>query len=157
MISIGEKYVYKMNGVCTLSAEESHDGAPFYKLIPMTDPTLTIFVPADRAPLRSPMTGAQAKALLDSVENMENVWVDDSRTRRKKIDSIMSEGGIFELTAMVKSLYGKKQERRRAGKSMYSYEDTVLRNAMKSVCGELAYSLGLSGQEAVSLLEQKME
>ena len=87
MPEIGNNYVYKTNGVCTLAAEEDRSGTKFYKLIPIFETTLSIFVPEDKAQLRTPMTKEQAEGLLLSIKDMESVWIEDSRERRKPVTS----------------------------------------------------------------------
>ena len=155
MPKIGNNYVYKTNGVCTLAAEEDRSGTKFYKLIPIFEKTLSIFVPEDKAQLRPPMTKEQAEGLLLSIKDMESVWIEDSRERRKHFGEILSDGDIPELTALLKSLCVKKAERHKHGKYMYSYEENLLQSTMRSVSGEVAYSLGIPRSDAVTMLESR--
>lgn len=148
MAEIGKKYVYRLNGVCTLLSEEVRDGEKYYKLIPDTDKGLTIFIPESNAVLREPMTSSEAKTLLDSIDEMDNIWDDNVKERRKVYERIMHECKLYDMSTLIKTLVNKKEERLKNGKFMYSYEENILETAVKSVCGELSSALGIEMNKA---------
>ena len=155
MFSAGEYAVCGMNGVCIVRGTEMRDGGLYYVFEPVSDKALRLFIPTENGTVRKPISAEQAEDLLDSISDMDDIWVNNIRERRRIYSSIMTAHDLPEVIKLAKTLYCKKCERRRDGKSMYSFEDSQLRTAERAVGGELAYALHISGDDALKLLEEK--
>ncbi len=155
MLKIGEYAVYGINGVCRMIGTTERSGGTYYVFEPVSDESLKIYLPTDSASVRSPAGKEQAVRLIESISDMPDIWVTDSRERRRRFGDILSRCDLSELTQLTKTLYRKKCERRKIGKMMYSYENNQLRSAENAVSNEIAFALGISGSEAEALLEEK--
>lgn len=168
MMNIGDKVIYKANGVCTIEeisrqiipGTGSREGSMCYVLRPIHDAAIKIYVPLDHAGLvgliRPIMTPDEVLALLERVPTSAMHWVEDLRTRSSIFRDILAKGDRDLLAGMIKLICEKRIEFRSSGKKLYAADEMMLKKAEKLLFEEAAYVLEMSEDDIALMFRAKL-
>ncbi|MCR5201878.1 MAG: CarD family transcriptional regulator [Lachnospiraceae bacterium] len=146
---IGELVVYGNSGVCKVSdivcmpTPGSNEEKDYYKLEPVGNNKSQIYavVGQDKVMMRSIITKELAQELMDSVEEIEELEVENEKFREDTYKKIIQSGDCREWFRMVKTLTRRNHERVEQGRKVTSTDERYLREAQHSLFTELSIVL----------------
>ena len=161
MYQIGETVVYGTTGICTitsigpLSMHGVDRKRQYYTLQPLYQDG-SVYVPAEGEKLKSmryPLNGCQARALLERIPEIEPCRIEhfNYKQRTDLFSAALHENNCESLVGVIKAVEEKKKRFRE--KQQYNADNGFHKRAMNLLCGELAYSMGLSLEETRRLVE----
>lgn len=167
MHKIGENILYGSNGVMTVVdiREETVGDLPrsYYVLRAATGRTESlVFVPTDNEKLTSAMHSLLTKDEISKLlsrdsEFKEIEWVENNRARTEYFKRIMESGDRAGMVAMMRAIHESGIRRIESGKKNYLSDESVRQKAEKLLSTELSVVLGISDEEALSLIKEKVE
>lgn len=150
----GDMVMYGANGVCIVDEVRREAVLPgaeerlYYVLKPIVGRGMVISVPADcerlTAKLRHVLSRRQIDSMLDSAKRRAIEWIDDRHDRADAFRAILSKGVHEELLLLIRCIYLRRTELTAAGKKLNANDEEVLKNAVRLVREEFAYSLEIS-------------
>ena len=160
MFSVGDKIVYRENGVCTvekiapLSISGSSPDKLYYYLRPLIG-SGEYYAPVNSDVFMRPvMDRAQAEALIASIPGIEPAIFMDNRFNH--VDAYYKE--LFKrhsceaLVAIVKGIERRMSQR----KTKSSRAEATMRRAREMLHGELAVALGLQVSEVGAYIQEQL-
>ena len=147
---IGELVVYGNSGVCKVSdivnmpTPGEHGYKDYYSLVPVDNNKSHIYavVGQDKVRMRKIISKAEAKALVDSIEEIEELEVSDEKFREDTYKDIMKSCDCREWFKIVKTLSKRNEERMEQGRRATTTDERYLREAEHSLFTELSIVLG---------------
>ena len=161
MYRIGEKVVYGIHGVCTVTELEiktvDRQKVQYYVLEPLEQPGARYYIPTHNpaavAKLSPLMTRAELASLLEDRRIPEGTWITDENQRKQRYRELIAGSNRSAVLAMVRALRAHKAEQLAQGRKFHLCDENFLRDAEKLLCAEFSVVLGLSQQEAAAYLE----
>lgn len=161
MFQIGESVVYGTTGVCTISAMGplSMHGIDrkrtYYTLQPLYQEG-AVYVPADgekRGNMRYPLSSQEAERLLERIPEIApcDVRNFNYKQRSDAFSAALHQNSCDSLVSIIKAVDQKK--RRFREKQQYNVDNNFFKQAMKLLCGELSYALGIPMEETRGRVE----
>ena len=160
MFNVGEKIIYREDGVCTVDkiAPLNMSGAPkeklYYYLTPMIG-SGTYFAPVDTmAFMRPVMSREEAEALVDSIPGIPPAICTDSRFNH--VDAFYRD--LFKLhtnealVSVIKGLRCRMAER----KTRSSRAEATMKRAKDILHGELSVALEIDFGEVEQYIEERI-
>lgn len=165
MFSIDDVVHYGSYGACRIIdiADREFCGVTgrYYVLEPVFDDRCTYYVDVNNelaaARLRPALGAEQAERLVAQLPDAEEQWLDNPKQRRSLYGEIISRGDRLELVGLIKALRLHERRQRDCGKKLNMSDEQSLRLAEKMIGQELALSLGLSPEEAVARVAERLE
>lgn len=164
---IGTNVVYGTSGVCSVIdiREEDFGGGKklYYVLRPLGKHSTgtDIFVPADNERLlgkiKNVLTPQEIYELIDIVPEEHVEWIDDSRTRGIKFESVIAGGDRRELIAFTKATYNKKHELSKQGKKLSVADERFIRAAEKMLFEEFAFAFEIEQSEVRPFITKQIK
>lgn len=162
MFQVGETVVYGTTGVCTivsvgpLSMHGVDRKRQYYTLQPLYQEG-AVYVPAEGEKFKSmryPLSLEQAQEFLVQIPSIEACPIEqfNYKQRTDLFSAAIHENNCASLVAVIKAVEAKK--RRFKEKQQYNADNNFHKRAMNLLCGELAFSLGISLEETRSQVEQ---
>lgn len=150
MFSIGQKIVYKGNGLCIFRGTEEKKiaGHPvsYYLLTPCTRPNSSVLVPCANPALveqmRPMLTREEAAALLAAPAPAEE-WTESERERSAQFRAVLSEYDRPGLVRMIRILHHHKAVITAKGRRLYASDEKLYKEATELLCAELSEALSL--------------
>ena len=157
MFQIGDKVVHPLHGAGVIEdiVERTIDGVPaqYYALKLALDDT-QLFIPTDTCekvgvrPICSRRQAEQVLRQLDGIQRgKDKGWNQRYRENMLHIRS----GNLLEVAQVVKNLAERDRER-----GLSTGEKKMLASAKQILASELAFSLGISPEEAGNLIRQRL-
>lgn len=161
MYRIGEKVVYGIHGVCTVTELEiktvDRQKVQYYVLEPLEQPGARYYIPTHNpaavAKLSPLMTRAELASLLEDRRIPEGTWITDENQRKQRYRELIAGSNRSAVLAMVRALRAHKAEQLAQGRKFHLCDENFLRDAEKLLCAEFSVVLELSQQEAAAYLE----
>ncbi len=102
MLPIGHAVFHRIHGVCQITATTFVEGKPYYKLSPITNLRLTLFVPIETPLIRELITKAQAKDLVVFMNGVDDVILSDARITKDAYGKKLNSGNPTDLAFLTK-------------------------------------------------------
>ena len=93
----------------------------------------------------------EVRAILDD-RTFSIDWIDNKNLRAERFRGIISGEDCRELVALVRLIHARAAAVTAQGKRLHISDDRILREAEKMVGDEIATSLGVTREEAISLI-----
>lgn len=164
MFEVGDYVAYGSNGVCVVD-EITHmemKGVDceklYYRLKPMDDKRSKIFTPVDnnKVVIRKILTKSEAENLIDSLPEMEPVWVPDDKQREGIYKQVLYSCNPSQWIRIILTLYNRKQERNAQGRKSTSMDERYFRQVEGCLYSELAIALGCEKNEVLAMIKDKV-
>ena len=149
MFEIGSYIIKPGSGICRI-AEVLNPPLPgvskdrlYYLLVPLDSPHSKLYVPTDTAEqtLRTVMTKADALALIDSIPEIEAVWIANDKLREQAYKEALQSCEPRALISIIKNLYLRRMQRIEQGKKSTSTDERYFKLAEEALYAELAFAL----------------
>lgn len=164
MYNINDAVVYASYGVCRIKAIESRDfsGEPkeYYILQPVGDSRNTFYIPTDNEALKEKMrriyTREEVEELISVMPDEDFIWIENEPQRKEAYRQIIENGDRHELVKLIKTLYIHRQELEAMHKKLHSSDERFLRDAENMLYDEFAFALGISRDEVLPYIKEKL-
>ncbi|MBS6881873.1 MAG: CarD family transcriptional regulator [Clostridiaceae bacterium] len=157
MFHIGDQIVHPLHGAGVIEdiVERTIDGTPaqYYALRPAFGDT-QLFIPVDsceRLGIRPVCSRAQAEAFLHKLDDVARSEDKGWNQRYRENMLHIRSGDLLEVAQVVKNLAERDRER-----GLSTGEKKMLASAKQILASELAFSLGISPEEAGNLIRQRL-
>lgn len=155
MYEVGDYIVYGNNGVCLvekvgpLESKVASRDKVYYTLSPCYVKGSTIFTPADnnKVLMRPVMTKQEGLNLIDEMDEMEDLWITDEKSREAEYKEALQSCEARELVKVIKTIFKRKQTRIAEGKKVTATDEKYCHMAEERLYGELAIALGMQKDE----------
>ena len=147
MFKIGEKIIYKRD-LCIVKDIINIHSKKYYKLIPVSDNTLTINVPTDNKEknLRYPITKKEAEKLIKKIPDINAITTND-KLLEQVYKKLMKTNKHEDLIKIIKTTYLRNEERRNNGKKETDKDLSFFKQAEEYLYNELSISLNMNYEE----------
>lgn len=134
MFSINDTVLYGANGVCRITdiCQKEFSGVikDYYILTPLSNETMTIFVPIN--------------------------WILDDNERKEHYRTILSSGNRLEILNMIRELYIHKQEQLKNGKKMHLSDEQLMKEAERLLYSEFSLVLNIRADEVPKFISSRI-
>ena len=107
--------------------------------------------------LRALMTEAEAKALVASMADMEELAVENEKRRREEYRNALREGTPLSLARLIKTVYIRKKRNEKTQKRIYETDTEFDKTARRALLGEIAHVLGIGENDAQKIINDAMD
>ncbi len=157
MFQKGEYIVYGSTGPCMvmdvtrLSMPGCDKKRKYYVLRPMHSGKSTIYSPVDnqKVTTRQVMTRNEAEDLLSEIPNIEQVEIENEKTREDQYKDIIRNSDLRACIGLLKTLLRKRQIRIAQGRKFTTVDEKYLRETEAMLCSELSIALETEYDSAV--------
>ncbi len=157
----GRRGVCPAEDVQTMSVTGTAREREDYILCPAGEENSVQYIPTDGTTAYAsmePVLAAEAlEELIVSVCGQPMLWPEDRKERTETFRTILRRCDRRELTGLVCFITARKAELSALGRRLAATDETLLRQARHLVCGELAFALGATEEEAEARLLQLMK
>ena len=133
----------------------------YYILKPVYSEGSTVFVPVNNEELTSKMKKIlsldEVKALIQTMPEMELIWIDNDNRRKEKYKEIIKNGNRNELISLIKTLYKHRESLGENGKKFHATDEKFLQDAEKILYDEFKYVLNIKEEEVVPFIIEQIE
>ncbi len=165
MYKIGDKVMYGIHGLCSITAEETRvvdrKQVCYFVLSPDDQPGAKYLVPmrneAALKKLRRVLTKEQLEELLHAPEVRQDAWITDENRRKQRYRELITDGDRVALLQMVCSLHRHKQEQAQLGRRLHQCDDNFLKDAQRLLETEFSQTLGLEPGQVGRYLQETLE
>ncbi len=102
MLPIGHTVFHRVHGVCQITATTIMESKPYYKLSPISNLKLTLFVPVETPLIRELITKAQANDLVIFMNGVDDVILSDARVTKDAYGKKLNSGNPADLAFLTK-------------------------------------------------------
>ena len=142
-------------GVCRIAGlvERYVDGKPvqYYQLEPVHSSTATILIPTDSKPLlaklRPVLTADEVHALLNTLPDAPDLWIDSEQERQHRYHEIFRGSDVAKQAQLAYSLSRQRQILAAQGRRMRQSDETAWKEAERLLCDEFSFVLGTEPKE----------
>ena len=164
MFEIGEKVLYSVNGVCEITdITEKTFGKTvmrYYVLKPVYNESSTLFVPVDNENLvrkmKKLMTKPELDNMLNNVSKNETTWNDNEVQRKEEFRQTISFGNISDILIQLKAVWLHRIKQSEKGRKLHITDEVFLRDAEKLIKEEIATVIGVSQDEVIPYVKDKI-
>lgn len=164
MFEKGEFIVYGTSGVCevkeitTINMKGVSNDRLYYILNPCHYKESKIFIPVDneKTVMRSVLTKEEADELIDTIPDIEELWVSNDKLREEKYKETMRSCDCKDWIKVIKTLYLRKQERIAQGKKTTAMDEKYLRMAEDNLYTELSLVLDIPKEQMEEYITQRI-
>ncbi len=158
-IFYGSTGVCKVEDITTLKLKDVPKDRLYYILHPYFEATGKIYAPVDnkKIVMRSIMTNKEAKELIDSIPETQELWIENDKLREEKYKTCIKTCECSDLIKIIKTLYLRKQERMAQGKKVTAVDDKYLRIAEDNLYSEMSIALEIPRDEMRQYITDRME
>lgn len=163
----GDFVTYGCKGVCQVKdiTTLSMDGVPkdklYYELQPLHDTGSKIFTPveheASRSAMRPMLSEDEAEALLEGLEELDEIWIADDRAREANYRETINHCDAKGMLAILRSLYLRRKDRMSVGRKLTAMDSRYLRIAQENLYTELSLALCQPETEITERIEGQLE
>ena len=160
MFEKGEMVYYGTAGVCKVgdickSPFDKNDARMYYMLEPSDFSGGTIiYAPAEggKVMLRALMTAEEARALIDSMAELEPIEVTREKHRREEYRNALHEGTPLSIARIIKTVYDRRKKAIKSQKRLADTDTEFDKTARRALMGEISCVLGIDAEEAERLV-----
>ena len=162
MYQIGQKVIYGIQGVCTITGMDvkiiNRKKVTYYVLEPDGQTGSVFYVPTENPVALSKMQPLLSKedfCSLLSKNHSEVEWIEDDITRKQLYKNVVSGTDRAEIFGVVAMLLRQKNRAAENGKRLHQCDENFLKDAQKILCTEYAAICGITLEEAKHFIEQE--
>lgn len=162
MFKIGDYVVNANNGICKIADEVVMSVAgsekKYFLIVPIEEESAKIYIAVDKADtkIRMIIDESRANDIIDSMPNIEPLWVDNDKQREQKYKEAIQSCDPVELIRVIKSMYNRKMERSAQGKKNTVIDERYYMIAQNNLYSELAFSLGKNKNEIEGIIYERI-
>lgn len=158
-IICGQHGVCRVEDVGTLKLSEASKDRTYYTLAQIYSRGGVVYVPADsdKIIMRPVISRKEAEALIDAMEEMEELWVENEKRREEVMKNALRTCDCKEWVRIIKTLYARKLARIAQGKKVTASDEKYLHAAEEYLYGELAVSLGMDKREVEQYIIDRID
>ncbi len=163
MYKEGDYVHYANSGLCkvekvtTLDISGADKDRLYYYLKPVDDWKSTIFVPVDtRVAMRPAMTRKEADDLIDSIPDIQILWISDEKKREQAYRAKLQSMDAKDWVMIIKTLNKRKRDRMVRGRKTTSTDERYLKSAEDRLFSELALALGRNKDDMEEYIEKRL-
>lgn len=134
MFSINDTVLYGANGVCRITdiCQKEFSGVikDYYILTPLSNETMTIFVPIN--------------------------WILDDNERKEHYRTILSSSNRLEILNMIREIYIHKQKQLKNGKKMHLSDEQLMKEAERLLYSEFSLVLNIRADEVPKFISSRI-
>lgn len=162
MYQIGDKVVYGMHGICTITELEEktvdRKKVCFFVLVPVGQSDARYYIPTGNpvavSKLSPLLTSQEIEALLSDRDIPDGTWITDENQRKQRYRELIGSSDRKALLAMVRVLRLHKAEQLSQGRKFHLCDENFLKDAQKLLCAEFSAVLNLSAAETAVYMEK---
>ena len=157
MKNIGDLLMYKKD-VCKVVdiIKNPFNDKMCYVLNPVCDEKLKLTVPIDTKSIRNLMTKEEVLELIKKIPEVEE-FQSNSVNIEKIYKDILHDASPIDLVKVIKTSYLRNQRRINNKKKISDRDDRYFKESEKILYNEIAYSLGITYDEAKEFIKTKVE
>lgn len=164
MFSINDTVLYGANGVCRITdiCQKEFSGVikDYYILTPLSNETMTIFVPVNNKLLTNRIKRILSKEeicdLITTASSKHINWIIDDNERKEHYRTILSSGNRLEILNMIRELYIHKQEQLKNGKKMHLSDEQLMKEAERLLYSEFSLVLNIRADEVPKFISSRI-
>lgn len=165
MFNRGDYIIYGTSGVCQVEdiTTMNMQGIPrdrlYYVLNPSSQRGGKIYIPVDnqKTLMRRILTQEEAARLIDTIPEIEELWITNEKMREEKYKECMRSGDCREWIKIIKTLYMRKMQRSAQGKKITSTDEKYLKMAEDYLYSELEIPLEIPKSQMEQYITVRME
>lgn len=162
MYKVGDFLKHNRYGVCQVDKlikrkMSNGEKKQYYVMHTLKGVTTQISTPVDCADLSVITSIEDIDKLFLELPNLPNIWENDNHKRADKFHQILTEGDVFELATMIKSIYEKREEKRAENKILQANDSKLLAQAETKLNDELAFRLEMEPSEVSPYMAKFLE
>lgn len=165
MFDRGDYIIYGTSGVCQVEdiTTMNMKGIPrdrlYYVLNPSSQKGGKIYTPVDntKALMRPVLTQEEAARLIDTIPEIEELWITNEKLREEKYKECMRSGDCREWIKIIKTLYMRKRQRTAQGKKITSTDEKYLKMAEDYLYSELEIPLEIPKDQMEQYITERIE
>lgn len=164
MFEVGEYIAYENRGICKvegiteLNLPGAAKGQKYYVLTPVYEESGKIYseIDNDMVVMRPMLSKEEAKALIDEIPSIPQMWIQDEKQRELKYREAMQSCDVRQWVSIIKTLYIRRQDRISQGKKTTNTDDRYFKKAGDNLHGELAMALGKEKSEMEEYISSRI-
>lgn len=151
----GNRGVFQVETIGPLDMLHVSADKMYYTLRSVRGQEQTVYIPVNsqKSSLRKVISKEQTLDLIARLPMLNPLDVENERGREQKYKESMEKHECEEWMKMVKTLYGRTQERRTRGKRVTSVDEKYMQIAKKCLIEEFAVSLAIPVEEVEAVLK----
>ncbi|WP_101877879.1 CarD family transcriptional regulator [Lachnoclostridium edouardi] len=163
----GEYVVSENSGVCKvlevgpldLNSSLVEKKREYYTMEPVSNRSGRIYVPvgSTKSRIRKVMNREAALKLIDSMKDIDLVWVDNERTREQEYKNTIKDFSGEGWIRIMKTMYQRKQIRGTQGKRLTSIDEKYWKIAEKHLFEELSIALQIPYEKVGEFIESRIK
>lgn len=165
MFSIGDSFIYGSNCICKLTKVQkrcmNHETHLYYILKPVFDPQSTVYIPVGNkkleAKMRRLLSADEVYTLIDEIPCKSALWIEEENQRKEYYTQVLASGDRTQLIGIIKAVFYHQQKLKARGKKLHLSDERFMKEAEKTLYDEFAYVLGISREEILPFLHQRIE
>lgn len=165
MFQVNDYIIYGESGVCLIAAITTppisgvDKDKNYYVLHPCNTLGKTIYTPIDndKVSMRKILTKLEAEKVINRIPFLDSIWIDNEKFREGIYKKEMRTYNCEAWIKIIKTLYLRKAERKAEGKVLTATDEKYSKAAESFLYKELSLSLGITLEEAKTLIEGKIE
>ena len=164
MFEKGQYIIYGIRGVCevmditTIDRPGGPQGKLYYVLRPYyhQDSKIVTPVDSDKTVIRPLLTREEALELIDRLQDVQEMEVTEDKQREERYKEALKTCDCRVWVSMIKALYLRRKDRIEQGKKMTDLDERYFKTAEENLYSELALSLGMSRDEMVDYIKERV-
>ncbi|MBE6671836.1 MAG: hypothetical protein E7593_06505 [Ruminococcaceae bacterium] len=165
MYKLNDYVTYRKNGVCqiidiTIQNFVGQGKREYYVLKSVYDENKKVFVPIGsdlEAEMQNVLSVEEIHKIIEDSRNVENMWVDDCRSRANIFDGIIESGDKAKMIWLIKTVADYKIEAEAQKKKMKATDTKYMAMAEGIVAGDFAFSLNLQKNQVMDYINEYLE
>ena len=147
MKKIGEYVVYRKE-VCEINdvKENPVNHVMSYKLVPITDTSLTMNIPIDNEFIRDLMTLEDINVLIGQIKDIP-ILLGEAKQLENEYKRVLNEGTNYGLVQIIKTTYERNQARIKNNKKVSEKDNRYFEMAEKYLYNEMAIVLNMTPED----------
>lgn len=147
MFIINDYIIYGAHGVCKIiDIEKNNENNHDYFIIEGIYSNILIKTPVkNKVFMRKVLNEKDATILIESLPEIDTIWINDAKERYKKYNKLLSNGLCKDLMKVIKTLYLRKGNPK--CKSITATDKVILEQAKVKVENEFAIALKIPNEE----------
>lgn len=137
---VDERYIVYRQDVCIIKDEKVMGGRNYYKLIPLSDETLSLNIPVDNEFLRPIISKDDAIKFIDTFKKIDTLDLNEKMIEQEYQRLIVSNS-LIDLVKIIKTSYLRNKMRIDTGKKVSEKDNYYFEKAEKLLYTELSISL----------------
>ena len=147
MKKIGHYVVYRKE-VCEIKDVKENPVNPVmsYKLVPITDTSLTMNIPVDNEFIRDLMTLEDINVLIGQIKDIP-ILLGEAKQLENEYKRVLNEGTNYGLVQIIKTTYERNQARIKNNKKVSEKDNRYFEMAEKYLYNEMAIVLNMTPED----------